>query len=429
VLDAISAPAVDLTLSPAVKQKRDQSKRRGPCISRRSFSQNGNVYQPAHPGKWNPEAPCYGRVWIDVPGNPDRVRRTVPLGVCATKTRARRRLRDYIQREGINSTEAFSQNTAPATTFRQQAEKWIASLPTRRRKPVKPATINGWRHSLDKWLLPLIGDRLLAEVGNAALKTVIEKMSVAGLAAQSVVTHTRVIKMVVASAVNAEGEPIYPRKWNHDFVGMPVINPNLQRRPTLNSVEIENLIAAIIPRYKVLVALLAATGLRVGECLGLKTEDLGPECRVLHVRRSVWRLQEQDPKTVNAIRVVDIPEELASVLREYTAGKSGLLFATRKGGPLSQRNVIRAFYIAGAKCGFHALRRFRTETLRRARVPEDLIRLWLGHAGNSMTDTYAKGLATDINWRQEWANRVGLGFAFGLHRVTNCVQPESSKVA
>jgi integrase len=143
----------------------------------------------------------------------------------------------------------------------------------------------------------------------------------------------------------------------------------------------------------------------------------------------VWGLREQEPKTANAIRVVDVPEELASVLREYTTGKSGLLFATRKGGPLSQRNVIRAFYIAGAKCGFHAPRRFRTETLRRNRVPEDLIRLWLGHAGNSMTDTYAKGLATDINWRQEWANRVGLGFALGLHGVTNAIPIQSSKVA
>jgi integrase len=429
VLNTICATAVDLTASSAVKLKRDQTKRRGPCISRRSFSQNGNVYQPAHLGKWNPDAPCYGRVWVDEPGNPERVRRTVPLGTCATKTRARQLLRDYILREGINRTEAFHQNTAPATTFRQQAEQWIASLPTRRRKPVKPATINGWRHSLDRWLLPLIGDRLLAEVGNAALKTVIENMTLAGLAAQSIITHTRVIKMVVASAVNAEGEPIYPRKWNHDFVGMPIINPNLQRRPTLNGVEIENLIAAIIPRYKVLVALLAATGLRIGECLGLKTQDLGPDCRVLHVRRSVWKLQEQEPKTANAIRVVDIPEELAAVLREYTTRRNGLLFSTRKGSPLSQRNAIRAFHGAGANCGFHALRRFRTETLRRARVPEDLIRLWLGHAGTSMTDTYAKGLATDIDWRQEWANRVGLGFALGLHWVTNAVQIQSIKVA
>jgi hypothetical protein len=68
--------------------------------------------------------------------------------------------------------------------------------------------VHGWRHSLDKWLLPIIGDVLLAEVGNAALKTIIEKMAAAGLAPQSIVTHSRVVKMVVASAVNAGANPL-----------------------------------------------------------------------------------------------------------------------------------------------------------------------------------------------------------------------------
>jgi len=39
----------------------------------------------------------------------------------------------------------------------------------------QPATLAGWRHSLDKWLLPLIGETRLADVGNATLKTVTEK--------------------------------------------------------------------------------------------------------------------------------------------------------------------------------------------------------------------------------------------------------------
>jgi site-specific recombinase XerD len=38
-----------------------------------------------------------------------------------------------------------------------------------------------------------------------------------------------------------------------------------------------------------LLALLAATGLRVGEALGLKVSDFGPDCRVLHISRSIWR--------------------------------------------------------------------------------------------------------------------------------------------
>jgi integrase len=385
------------------------------------------VYQPAHPGTWEPKAPCYGRYWVDVPGT-ERQRRTVSLGVCATKTLARKRLRDYIAEQGVNDASAFHQNTAPATTFAEQAEVWLREIKTRRRKPVKPATIAGWRHSLDKWLLPLIGDMRLADVGNAALKTVVEKMS--ALSPKSIINHTRTVKMVVASALNSEGEQLYPRKWNADFIGLPIVDPTKQRRPTVTKAEIEQIIAKINPRFRVLVALLAGTGLRVGEALGLKTEDLTDDCQVLRIRRSVWNCQEQTPKTSNAVRVVDVNEQLAKVLRDYVVGRSGLLFSTRNGKPLSHRNVHRSFADAGPTCGFHAFRRFRAETLRRERVPEDLVRFWLGHASTSVTDNYANGLREDLTWRQEWSQRTGLGFSLsGLHGVTNVLQIDEVRVA
>jgi hypothetical protein len=37
---------------------------------------------------------------------------------------------------------------------------------------------------------------------------------------------------VVASAVNEEGEPIHPRKWNHEFIDMPVIDKKKQKTPS-----------------------------------------------------------------------------------------------------------------------------------------------------------------------------------------------------
>ena len=380
-----------------------------------------------HSKTWDPGAPCYGKFWVDVPGSP-RKRRTIALGVCATKSKARTRLREYIEREGVNSAQSFHQNTAPATTFREQAEIWLASLPTRRRKPVKAATIFGWRHSLDKWLLPIIGDTVLAEVGNAALKTVIEKMSAGGLSPQSIVTHSRVVKMVVSSAVNDEGDEIYPRKWNHNFVGLPIIDPTKQKRPTVTQTELQNILTALLPRYRVLIALLAGTGLRIGEALGLKTDDLNAECTILHVRRSIWHGHEQQPKTENAVRVIDIPEQLAEVLREHVAGLTGYLFATRSGRPLSHRNVHRTLNAAGSTAGFHSFRRYRAAVLRKARVPEDLIGLWLGHARN-LTDRYAVQLTEDLAFRSEWCERAGLGFQLVNDGIQNVVSIDAVKVA
>jgi hypothetical protein len=109
------------------------------------------VYQPHFLEKWNPQSPAYGRFWIDVQSG-ERRRKTVSLGRCATQSIARLRLRDYIERAGINATSVFGQVPVPGTTFRQQAERWIDSVSIRKRRPVKPATIYGWQHCLDKWI-------------------------------------------------------------------------------------------------------------------------------------------------------------------------------------------------------------------------------------------------------------------------------------
>ena len=375
-----------------------------------------------HCKPWSSAAPAYGRFWVDVPGQ-NRQRKTVSLGICRTSTIAKQKLRELIDSTGVNSKESFTTNTAPATTFRAQAESWIASLPTRRRKPVKPSTIVGWKCALDNWILPNVGDKALSEVSNGAVRDLVEKMSAAGLAEKTIVNYTQVVKLVMASAVDADGDQIYPRKWNHDFIGLPIVKKEAQHRQTVTKAELESILSNAKGRYKLLIALLAGTGLRIGEALGLKIEDFSDDCRVLRVKRGVWRGKEQSPKTSNALRVVDIPERLADCLREYVAGKvGGFLFSAKSGRPLQQRNVLRSLHASGKKIGFHAFRRFRTETLRRARVPEDLTRLWLGHAKQSVTDLYASGLENDERWRQEWCERARLGFDLvGLQGLQNGV--------
>lgn len=261
------------------------------------------MFQHGHTLQWNPAAPAYGRYWIDVPDS-ERKRRTVVLGLCASRTVARRKLREHIEREGINSTEAFASTTAPAMSFRAQAARWIASLATRRRRPVKPATISNWQHSLDKWVLPTLGDRLLADISNGALRELVEKMAAAGLSAKSIVNHAQVVKLVLASAVDENGDELYPRKWNHDFVGLPIVRKEDQHRPTTTEAEIGEILASTKRRYAVLFALLAGSGLRIGEALALKETSFSPDCRIVYVRRSIWQGQEQTPKTANAVRDV-----------------------------------------------------------------------------------------------------------------------------
>jgi integrase len=181
--------------------------------------------------------------------------------------------------------------------------------------------------------------------------------------------------------------------------------------------------------------LLPGSGIRIGEGLALKPEDFSSDCRVIHITHAIWKGRDQAPKTAAAIRDVDIPDELAAVLREYIRNipVGSYLFATASGKPLSQRNVLRILH-KRHKVGFHAFRRFRTSVLRKARVPGDLEKLWLGHASKSVTDDYARQLREDLPFRQQWAEGAGLGFSLkksevGLPWATGIVATRNSKAA
>src|SRR5260370_4542213 len=267
-------------------------RKRGPSLSRRT-GQSGTVFQ--HSKTWEPRAPCYGKFWTDVPGSSQRIRRTVALGVCCTKSMARQRLREHLERECINSKQSFRQNTAPAVTFRQQADWWISSLPARKRRPVKPATISGWRDALNAWLLPHLGEKLLVDVSNKTVRELVEKMSAAELSAKTIVNSVQVVKIVVPSAVDEDGELIYPREWNHDFLQLPVVRKDKPHRPAVTEADLAEILSNTKKqKHVMLFSLLAATGLRIGEARALRSTDFGPDCRVLHILRSVWRVREQE---------------------------------------------------------------------------------------------------------------------------------------
>ena len=249
-------------------------------------------------------------------------------------------------------------------------------------------------------------------MGNGALRQFVETLSAAGLAPKTIVNVVGVVKQVVASAVNEEGDQIYPRTWNHEFIQLPLVVKEKQNRPTITQAEISAVLGRVKKRYAVLFALIAGTGLRIGEALAVSTTDFEPGCRVLHVRRNVWHRSEQEPKTANAKRLVDIPEPLARVLCQHIEGTDGHLFTTTAGRLLDQRNVLDGLHGAGKRGGFHAFRRFRFAVLRNVGVPDHLIKLWMGHS-QSLADRYAAQLYEDVSYRREWCEKAGLGFELG----------------
>jgi hypothetical protein len=75
-------------------------------------------------------------------------------------------------------------------------------------------------------------------------------------------------------------------------------------------------------------------------------------------------------------------------------------------------NVLDVLQQAGRQGGFRAFRRFRFAVLRKAGVPDDLIKPWLGHSQN-LIDLYAAQLRYDEPYRREWCEKAGLGFELG----------------
>jgi len=324
----------------------------------------------------------------------------------------------------VDSPERFVEVTSPTITFKKQAQWWLDEMRSwrivsrKKRTPIKPATLAGYQAAVN-WLNETIGSAALADIKNEVAKQLVLKMKAAKLADKTVVNYFQVVKAVVASAMSSEGEQLYPRNWNFHFIGLPVVDEKKQRKPSLTASEVEQILGRAKGRYKVLFALLAGTGLRIGEALGLKLgEHLSGDFSTIRVRQSVWRGTVQAPKTDNAVREIDIPASLAALLKASVGSRtSGFLFHSESGRPLTQRNVLRdglgkirrEMKLEDGKA-FHSFRRFRTAHLRKNRVPWDLQKLWLGHANKDVTDRYAEQLKEDVQWRKEVAESAGLGF-------------------
>lgn len=360
----------------------------------------------------------YVRFWIDVSGREKRAHKSIRI--CPihgpgkmTKSERERRAKQIIAESGADSEQVFRSVEAAnlGVTFRKQAETFLKHVKTRKRKPIKPATATSWASHL-AWINPVLGDMVLSSVNNLALKELVSKMAAAGFSPKTMHNYVQVVKMVVASALNREGEEIYPRKWNHEFIDLPQVGN--QRTPTFTAENVTKIVSLAEGQLRVLFCVLSGTGMRIGEALALEVKDI---CgTTITVRQGVWNGIVQSPKTASGLREIDVHSSLAALLKEHIADRqSGFLIQNASGKPVSQTNTLKRGLhpiledMGLEKCGFHSFRRFRVTHLRKNRIPEDLLRFWIGHVGQSVTDGYSM-VKEDVPFRKTCAENVGLGF-------------------
>jgi len=365
----------------------------------------------------------YVRFWIDVAGQEKRAHKSIRICPVSglgklNKPERERRAKQLIAESGADTEEHFNKVEAinSSVTFKQQAEWFLKHVQKRKRKPVKPKTVSTWNDCYRKWLEPFLGQMPLHDVDNLAAKNFVSRLSDAGLSANTIRNYVNFMKLVVASAINERGEEIYPRKWNAEFIDMPEIKN--QNTPCFTAEQVTAMLKASSGWHQVLCALLAGTGLRIGEALGLEIgKHISGDCRTITIKQSVWYGTVQDPKTANAFRELDVAPALAALLRKFIGGRtSGFLFRGHRGrAKVSQSSILKRHLhpllrTVGCKLsGFHAFRRFRVTYLRRNRVPENVLRYWIGHADKTVTDGYDR-VAEDAEFRRTCAEAAGLGF-------------------
>jgi integrase len=155
------------------------------------------------------------------------------------------------------------------------------------------------------------------------------------------------------------------------------------------------------------------TGLRAGELLGLKWDDLDWAMGCLHVQRQVQRVPGSglallEPKSAAGRRVVVLGQTMMTVLDEHFkkqdrlrtfAGERwqdhGMIFTSQTGTCLDHRNVYREFKEILRKAGlpdirFHDLRHTAATLMLRDGIHPKIVQERLGHAQISITmDTYS----------------------------------------
>jgi integrase len=284
-------------------------------------------------------------------------------------------------------------------TFEQSAQDYLAKLKMRKRKPVKATTLATFNSAVKLALqTPGFGSRPLDMIDNEDLRQLVERI---GQKSPHTINLTiRVVKSVVASAVDHRGNQLFARKWNHSHIDLPPVT-NLIEKEVLKAEDVEAAIAAAPQKMKTFIAVQAASGLRRGEMLALNIDDFDPVAGTLRVDETAGYYGVSSPKTKSANRVVDIHPLIVDLLIKASADHKGTIF------PVTADTVRRTYERLNIRT--HDLRHFRYTHLQRAEIPNAIRDFWIGHATKGMERVYGH-VAQDNALKHLLVERIGIGF-------------------
>lgn len=302
-------------------------------------------------------------------------------------------------------------------TVGEHLDKWLSL----RESELAPATLSSYRRVIRKYLLPAFGDLPLRDLQPLRLDEAYLRWRAEGKGEPTLGLIHQVLHTALRQAV----------RWDllTRNVADNVDPPRVTREETtaLSPDQVSHLLevardSAVYP----LILTAFHTGLRRGELVALRWENVDLGAGVIYVEESLQRIDRKTlirpPKTAKGRRRVSLDEETISVLHGARARQTEnceYVFAKSDGTPYTPSYISRTFHLLAARAGLtahlHTARHTYASTALLAQVPMRVVQELIGHANLATTaDTYTHvldGLKTAA------AEAIGNAYRNGEHQL------------
>ena len=290
-------------------------------------------------------------------------------------------------------------------TLGQFLDRWLQDYA---RPNLAPKTYRRYEQLVRVHLAPAIGAIPLTKLRPAHIQACYGRVREGGRSARTALHCHRVLKEALGHALRMQLISRNPA----EAVKPP--RPERYEIPSLGPDELARLLdAADATPYGALVHTAVMTGLRLGELLGLRWQDVDLEAGLLGVRQTCQWLPRrgfifQQPKTARSRRAVALSPETVRRLCQHRQRQleerlalgpayrdQGLVFVNAIGAPLHPNTlrdawlrIVKAASLGGIR--FHDLRHAHASLLLQQGVHPKIVSERLGHSGVGITlDTYS----------------------------------------
>lgn len=293
-------------------------------------------------------------------------------------------------------------------TVSEYLDRWLQDAV---RGTVRESTYSRDEYLVNNHAKPSVGRVKLKNLNAMHLQCLYRERLDTGLSSSTVQKLHHVLHKALARAVRWDLIPRNPA----DSVEAP--KPTPKEIHPLSAPEARRLLAAAHgDRLEALYVLAVHTGMRRGELLGLKWDDVDLDTTTVRVRRTLTRVDNGrrlaigEPKTKKSRRTVNLTQRAVDALKSHRARQAeeklrggsyedfGLVFAGESGGFINPSNLRqRSFAPLLKRAGlgskpitFHDLRHTCASLLFQKNVHPKFVQDLLGHASVAITlDTYS----------------------------------------